>query len=406
MPGIKDGCSPVRWWTARVILATCTHTGLPGGNMWLVPAGGGTPKVLTPPRRKVTFDAGDFNAWQLSSGLYVDGVGACGTLVIGRQPAHGPEQMVHVPGAPSSLIITATRTRLLVERFNSCNPGASLVWLNPATHKMSVAVPVGAGSGESRAWCRSSSPASSDLNRGAAEQGPAAPGSAATAPRTNQVRLMTMKIATGLRGRRAICAAAVTAAAATLGLAVPAVAAPGSAVSASVLGAGRTGALASVPWSRVGPGWTLAMFSRNSGGEGAAVKYGATTLYLVDPNGGRYSLRTWPARNVAWQWQLLAWSGDTRRALFTSLGASDQVQVHQLQLRTGRVSTFSMPADMTVLGYTRPDGLNILMSKWQSAGRGTLQRYSLTGRLQKSLAKVDSAAAVAYQPAGGSSRPA
>ncbi len=50
--------------------------------------------------------------------------------------------MVHVPGAPSSLIITATRTRLLVERFNSCNPGASLVWLNPATHKMSVAVPV------------------------------------------------------------------------------------------------------------------------------------------------------------------------------------------------------------------------------------------------------------------------
>jgi hypothetical protein len=205
----------------------------------------------------------------------------------------------------------------------------------------------------------------------------------------------------GLRGRRAIRAAAVTAAAATvLGLAVPAMASPGSTASAPELGAGQTGSLASVPWSRVGPGWTLAMFSRNSGGEGAAVKYGATTLYLVDPKGGRYSLRTWPARNVAWQWQLLAWSGDTRRALFTSLGASDQVQVHQLQLRTGRVSTFSVPADMTVLGYTRPDGLNILMSKWQSAGRGTLQRYSLTGRLQKSLARVDSAAAVAYQPAG------
>ena len=87
-------------------------------------------------------DAGDFNAWQLPSGLYVDGVGACGTLVIGRQPAHGAEQMVRVPDAPSSLIITATRTRLLVERLNGCNPGASLVWLNPATHKLTVAVPV------------------------------------------------------------------------------------------------------------------------------------------------------------------------------------------------------------------------------------------------------------------------
>ncbi len=216
-----------------------------------------------------------------------------------------------------------------------------------------------------------------------------------------------MKIATGLRGRRAICAAAVTAAAATLGLAVPAVAAPGSAVSASVLGAGRTGALASVPWSRVGPGWTLAMFSRNSGGEGAAVKYGATTLYLVDPNGGRYSLRTWPARNVAWQWQLLAWSGDTRRALFTSLGTSDQVQVHQLQLRTGRVSTFSMPADMTVRRLHqagRPQHPD--RRSGTSAGRGTLQRYSLTGRLQKSLATVESAAAWPISPRARSWRPA
>jgi len=142
VPHIKDGCSPVRWWTSRVILATCTETGLPGGNMWLVPVSGATATVLTPPRRHATFDMGDFNAWQLSSGRYVDGFGACATLVIGRQPAHGPEQLVHVPGAPSSLIITATRTRLLVERFNGCNPGASLVWLNPATHKLTVAVPV------------------------------------------------------------------------------------------------------------------------------------------------------------------------------------------------------------------------------------------------------------------------
>ena len=78
--------------------------------MWLVPDSGGTPTALTPPRRKVTFDAGDFNAWQLPSPLYVDGVRACGTLVIGRQPARGPEQqLIHdARRAEHGLIITAT----------------------------------------------------------------------------------------------------------------------------------------------------------------------------------------------------------------------------------------------------------------------------------------------------------
>lgn len=52
---------------------------------------------------------GDFNARQLSSGLYMDGVGACDTP----------------------------------ERINGCSPGISLAWLNPATRPMMVAVPVG-----------------------------------------------------------------------------------------------------------------------------------------------------------------------------------------------------------------------------------------------------------------------
>ena len=89
------------------------------------------------------FDLGDFNAWQLSSGLYVDGFGACGTLVIGRQPAHGNEQEVNVPGAASSLVVNATRSELMVERINGCMPGVSLVWFNPVTRAMKIAIPVG-----------------------------------------------------------------------------------------------------------------------------------------------------------------------------------------------------------------------------------------------------------------------
>jgi hypothetical protein len=61
--------------------------------------------------------------------------------VIGRQPAHGPEQMISVPGSASSLIVTATASRLMVERINGCSPGVSLVWFNPATRALTVAVP-------------------------------------------------------------------------------------------------------------------------------------------------------------------------------------------------------------------------------------------------------------------------
>ncbi len=141
VPGAKDGCNAVRWWTARTVLASCSVGNEPGPQMWLVPASGARPSALTP-ARKGGFDLGDFNAWQLSSGLYVDGFGACGSLVIGRQPAHGKEQMVNVPGAASSLVVNATRSALMVERINGCMPGISLVWFNPATRAMKVAVPV------------------------------------------------------------------------------------------------------------------------------------------------------------------------------------------------------------------------------------------------------------------------
>jgi TolB protein len=141
VPGAANGCGAIRWWNAGTILASCSVAGQPGPRVWLVPASGAKPTALTPARSGSGFDAGDFNAWQLSSGLYVDGLGACGTLVIGRQLANGPEQQVTVPGAASSLIVNATRTQLQVERINSCSPGVSLVWFNPATGAMTVAIP-------------------------------------------------------------------------------------------------------------------------------------------------------------------------------------------------------------------------------------------------------------------------
>jgi hypothetical protein len=144
VPRVAGGCTAVRWWSSATVLASCSVANDPGPRMWLVPASGARPTALTPIRTGGNdFDLGDFNAWQLSSGLYVDGFGACGSLVIGRQPAHGNEVRVNVPGSGSSLIVNATRSTLMVERINGCNPGISLVWFNPATRKMTVAIPVG-----------------------------------------------------------------------------------------------------------------------------------------------------------------------------------------------------------------------------------------------------------------------
>lgn len=134
----------------------------------------------------------------------------------------------------------------------------------------------------------------------------------------------------------------------------------------SLLSAGQTGSRAQVPWRRIGPGWTLAEYTA-----GTAAHPQPVTLYLVDPAGGRYRLYQWPSTKNPWQ--LVDWSGDKARVLFTVPGFGGRVQMRQLTLSTGRVSRFSLPAGATGLGYTRPNGLNVLVSD-----RG-IARYSLTG---------------------------
>ncbi|HTX81129.1 MAG TPA: hypothetical protein VME44_03065 [Streptosporangiaceae bacterium] len=203
---------------------------------------------------------------------------------------------------------------------------------------------------------------------------------------------MTMKLAKVVRRRRAIGAiAAVAAAAATVGLAAPAMAAPAGSA-ARPLSRGGAASSSAVPWHKAGPGWALAMYSATREGEGVKFKAGPSTLYLISPQGSQYKLGTWSARNPRSSWYLLGWSGDLSRALFvtpptvTSSGAHEHVD--QMQLRTGRVTGFTLPADVTAVGYTRPDGLNILAEKTLASGSITLQRYSLTGKLEKVLATI------------------
>jgi len=157
-----------------------------------------------------------------------------------------------------------------------------------------------------------------------------------------------------------------------------------------MLAAGRTGGRSSVPWSLVGQGWTLAELSNaHPGANGNPVGAGKSSIYLVDPVGGKYLMRSWTgAASPA----LLAWSGDGAVALLGSGGANSGTHAAAtgyslLTLATGHVTSLSLPDDVTVVGFTRPDGLNLLAVR----GRGTkfeLRRYNLEGTYQATLSHI------------------
>jgi TolB protein len=146
----------------------------------------------------------------------------------------------------------------------------------------------------------------------------------------------------------------------------------------------------SVPWPSVGAGWVLAEYS-----PGTASKPAPTTLYLVSPSGGKYAVYQWAASKTAAP-HLIAWSGDKTRALL-QLGSPSQVE--QLNLRTGQVARFSLPANVMPVGYTRPSGLQVL-GVAASGSVATLARFSLTGKRVQVLGKQANWMSAIYAPDG------
>jgi hypothetical protein len=91
VPGLQPvlGCTPVRWWNASTILASCYPENSGEPRLWLVPISGAKPSELTPARTAGDGDYGDIDAWQLTSGLYLQSLGACGTVEINKQAKNG-----------------------------------------------------------------------------------------------------------------------------------------------------------------------------------------------------------------------------------------------------------------------------------------------------------------------------
>jgi hypothetical protein len=151
-------------------------------------------------------------------------------------------------------------------------------------------------------------------------------------------------------------------------------AATGAAVMAVMLVLAGSQAASAAPLPPVGPGWALVLDST----AGMTQRSTADTLYLVAPAGRRYPLARIPDTDAGAH--LIAWSGDGTRALVELPGGA----VEQITLASGQVHRVGLPAGVTVLGYSRPDGLNIL-GESTSGSVTTLARYTLSGALAQVL---------------------
>ncbi len=135
-PVAVSECNPERWWNATTVLANCNgKNGNFESRLWLFPINGGKVTALTAQRNGHGEDQGDIDAWKLTSGVYLQSLGPCGVEYVGNLAG----QQVKLPGVsyPSYHIVTGQGSSLLVQADNGCSAGASLVWFNPGSKKVS-----------------------------------------------------------------------------------------------------------------------------------------------------------------------------------------------------------------------------------------------------------------------------
>ena len=131
---VHGGCVPVRWWNSGTLLASCIPPQTAGPQLWLVPVNGARPTALTPVRNGRGPDLGDMDAWRMDGGEYLQALGGCGTVFIGKQEPRGAVKVINVPdSSANNLVVVTTSRRMLVSERVGCMPSVSLVWFNPLT---------------------------------------------------------------------------------------------------------------------------------------------------------------------------------------------------------------------------------------------------------------------------------
>lgn len=144
-PMAKALCGPVKWWTPGSLLVHCSSEHGSSSQLWEVPLDGGTPTALTAVNSGQENDPGfggdigDENAWKLSSGTFLQSLGACGTVFLSKLTADGHTTQVKIPGVSDNVFVTgAANDRLLVRGQVGCSGTTSLVSYDPAANTSTV----------------------------------------------------------------------------------------------------------------------------------------------------------------------------------------------------------------------------------------------------------------------------
>lgn len=157
------------------------------------------------------------------------------------------------------------------------------------------------------------------------------------------------------------------------------------------------------PWSKAGPGWAVIEYSASTAPAVTPAVKGATILYLASPPPQTvlYQLYYWPASYHGPAWSLADWSGDRQRVLLRGPSSPGHpTRFEQISLVTRKVvSSFALPPTVSVLGYTRPDGLNLLAIRSHGADVQVV-RYDLTGKPQVVLATIKGVTSAIDSPDG------
>lgn len=150
---------------------------------------------------------------------------------------------------------------------------------------------------------------------------------------------------------------------------------------------GVEAALSEIPWPQVGPGWLLATWSPAPGrGSGEpppgqpTIDSVPTTLYLVDPAGGRYPITSFPPSGAGPGVTLADWSGDGGHALlYTNMPGA--LRITTVDLHTGRQTAFAAEGGFSVIPhYSRPQGTAVVLAKWHDTEPASLKRVDLVGK--------------------------
>ncbi|MBI3223925.1 MAG: hypothetical protein HYZ39_02580 [Mycolicibacterium cosmeticum] len=144
VPVPKAYCAPVKWWKPMVVLAHCTAEGSAAEQLWTIPLDGSAATALTALNAhddQPGFEGnyGNWNAYEVPSGIFLPTAGACGTSFVSRLTPDGHTSRVDIPGLGDSTDLAGVSgDKLLVVGQTGCGGGTSLVTYDPVANTSTV----------------------------------------------------------------------------------------------------------------------------------------------------------------------------------------------------------------------------------------------------------------------------